>query len=258
MQPVILISTARQRLAVNHSAGLAMNVLNSSFVDLLMSLECIPLLVAPGMPLEAVARLFTLADGLLLASGQDICPSHYEEDLEVTYTPQITGMGKPYTRPMMLSPDKERDALELQLYREAKARKLPILGVCRGMQLINVAEGGTLFQEIPHQAVEHGMDTDGWINYHPIEVDSTSQLYKIVQKNTLSMSSVHHQAVKHLASSLKANAIAGDGLIEGLELNSDTHFVLGMQGHIEKTLANHPENLQIWKRFVSEAAKRSL
>lgn len=258
MQPVILICAARQRFAIHHSAALAMNVVNSSFIDLLITLKCIPLIVSPGMSIDVVDRLFSLANGLLLPSGQDLCPSHYGEGLDVTYTSQVTGMGEAYNRPMMLSPDKERDVLELLLYREAKARKLPVLGVCRGMQLINVAEGGTLFQEIPYRGVEHNIDNDGWINYHPVAVDRSSQLYGIVHTDTLSMSSVHHQAVKHLAPSLRANAISDDGLIEGLELNSDVHFVLGLQGHIEKTLVNHPENMQIWKRFVSEAAKRSL
>lgn len=258
MQPVILISAARQRLAINHSAALSVNVVNSSFIDLLISLRCLPLILSPGMSTECVERLFELASGLLLPSGQDLCPSSYGEALEVTYTSQVTGVGEAYKRPMMLSPDKDRDALELLLYREAKARKLPILGVCRGMQLINVAEGGTLFQEIPYRGVDHSIDNDGWINYHPVDVDPTSQLYAITQRSTLTISSVHHQAVKRLAPSLKANAISDDGLIEGLELNGDDHFVLGLQGHIEKTLVNHPENMQIWKRFVSEAAKRSL
>ena len=258
MQPIILNTATRQRLAINHSAAMALNVVNSSFIDLLISLKCVPLMVSPGMSEEAVERLFTLANGLLLPSGQDLCPSFYGEALEVTYTPQVNDIGTAYKRPMMLSPDKERDALELALYHEAKARKLPVLGVCRGMQLINVAEGGTICQEIPFQGVQHTIDSDGWINYHPVAVDSTSQLFGIIQKNTFSMSSVHHQAVKQLAPSLKANAIADDGLIEGLELNSDDHFVLGVQGHIEKTLVNHPENMQIWKHFVSEAAKRSL
>lgn len=258
MQPVILITTTRQRLAINHSAAMAMNVVNSTFVDILISLKCIPLMVAPGMSIEAVEQLFALANGLLLPSGQDLCPSFYGEELEVTYTPQVKDIGETYRRPMMLSPDKERDALELALYREAKARKLPVLGVCRGMQLINVAEGGTIFQEIPFRGVEHTIDSDGWINYHPVGVDSKSQLFGIIQKNVLSMSSVHHQAVKQLAPSLKANAIADDGLIEGLELDSDDHFVLGLQGHIEKSLVNLPENMLIWKHFVSEAARRSL
>ncbi|WP_047284831.1 gamma-glutamyl-gamma-aminobutyrate hydrolase family protein [Pseudomonas protegens] len=257
MQPVILISAARQRLAINHSAALAMNVLNCSFTELLISLGCVPLVVVPGMPVEALERLFAMADGLLLGSGQDLCPSHYGEDCEVSYSAQVSGVGEPYKRPLMLSPDKDRDVLELALYRQARSRQLPILGVCRGLQLINVAEGGSLYQEIPDRGVEHGIDPDGWINYHPVDVDPQSRLYRIIDKRSFSVSSVHHQAIKRLAPGLKACARAADGVIEAVELASHEHFVLGLQGHIEKTLLNHPEHLQIWKTFASEAATRS-
>jgi putative glutamine amidotransferase len=257
MQPVILISAARQRLAINHSATLAMNVLNCSFTELLISLGCVPLIVVPGMSIDALQRLFSISDGLLLGSGQDLCPSTYGEDLEVNYSAQVSGIGEPFKRPLMLSPDKDRDALELALYRQARSLRLPILGVCRGMQLINVAEGGTLHQEIPDRGIDHCIDPDGWINYHPVEVDPQSRLYQLIDKRTFNVSSVHHQAIKRLAPGLKASATAADGLIEAVELDSREHFVMGLQGHIEKTLNNHPEHLQIWKEFVSETARRS-
>ncbi|AZC23621.1 gamma-glutamyl-gamma-aminobutyrate hydrolase family protein [Pseudomonas sessilinigenes] len=257
MQPVILISAARQRLAINHSAALAMNVVNCSFTELLISLGCVPLIVVPGTSIEALQHLFSIADGVLLGSGQDLCPSTYGEAPEVSYSAQVSGIGEPYKRPLMLRPDQDRDALELALYRQARSLRLPILGVCRGMQLINVAEGGTLYQEIPERGVDHCIDADGWINYHPVAVDPQSQLYRLVDKRSFNVSSVHHQAIKHLAPSLKASAMAADGLIEAVELDSHEHFVMGLQGHIEKTLNNHPENLQIWKKFASEAATRS-
>ncbi|MBU6958358.1 gamma-glutamyl-gamma-aminobutyrate hydrolase family protein [Pseudomonas sp. CVAP len=257
MRPIILISAANQRLAVNHSAALAMTVVNSSYIKILTSLGCTPLIIPPGVGADSITALMSLVNGLVLPSGQDICSSFYGEASQVQYSAGVAGIGEPFNRPLILQPDRDRDVLELALYHEAKSRKLPVLGICRGMQLINVAEGGTLHQEIPYSGVDHCIDPDGWINYHPIEVNAGTRLHGITNRLALSASSVHHQCINRLPVSLRVNATSADGLIEGIELDSDSHFVLGLQGHIEKTLINHPENMDIWNGFVSAVIQRS-
>lgn len=258
MKPIILLSTSSDRLALNHSAGQDVSFVSNAYVDLLVGLGCLPVLVPNGLGDGDVAALLACASGLVLSSGQDIMASQYGQTAKVVYEAGVSGLGQPYRRPSAWMPNPQRDHLESALYRGAVSRALPVLGVCRGMQLINVAEGGTLLQElVENGSVRHGIDADGWINYHDIDILPGTRLHEITDSRCISMSTVHHQGIDVLAPSLVANAYSRDGLIEGLERPGNS-FVLGLQGHIEKTLENLPAHLMIWRSFANHATTSRL
>ena len=168
---------------------------------------------------EGVAEAMRSASGLLLCGGLDIEPSRYGADLE-------PATGKTYP---------ERDEMELALVRDALERNVPVLGICRGMQLINVAFGGTLLQDIPGH-VERGGDNDGSLR-HEVYVAPGSKLGAIIGAGAVyRTNSLHHQGLKEAqrAPSLLASAYhPHDGIVEALE--SPAHpWLVGVQCHIER------------------------
>lgn len=168
----------------------------------------LPVMLA-GRPTQAMALLERI-DGLLMTGGVDVNPVHYGEARD------------PRTGP----PDVERDAYEIALVRGAIAAGIPVLGICRGIQLINVALGGTL-----HQHVEHAVKDKPTIPVHDVEVLEASRLFGVVGRHRLQVNSLHHQCVKEVAPSLRTSASAPDGVVEAVEgLDSP---VLAVQWHPE-------------------------
>jgi putative glutamine amidotransferase len=172
----------------------------------------------PGRAEDAGAVLDRL-DGMVLSGGGDVDPVLYGEA----------------PHPRLGRVERERDEYELALLAEALRRDLPVLAICRGHQVLNVALGGTLLQDIP-SVVTGGVDHDPpvrrWRRVHRIEVVPGSRLHEVLERVTVSVNSFHHQAVGQLGRGLVVSARAEDGLIEGLEL-PDHRFVLGVQWHPE-------------------------
>jgi putative glutamine amidotransferase len=178
----------------------------------------IPVIV-PLLRPDAIAALLDRVDGLCLPGGPDVQPSVYGAE--------------PHPE---LGPIEPRvDAVELALVRAADRRKLPILGICRGMQLLNVARGGTLHQHLPDvvgTGVEHRQPEHGSIPTHRIETASRSRLRATLGGPGLEVNSFHHQAVQTLGRGLVATAWADDGTIEAIE-NPGDRLVMGVQWHAE-------------------------
>jgi gamma-glutamyl-gamma-aminobutyrate hydrolase PuuD len=160
-------------------------------------------------PVENVTRLGDLA-GLLLAGGSDIAPDRYG------------ALPQPETG----EPDGARDQLEIALVREALARDLPVLAICRGLQLLNVALEGTLVQHIDGHKCPDLRDA------HPIAIAPASRLASILETHDYWVNSRHHQAADKLASGAVVTATAPDGIVEALEL-PDKRFVVAVQWHPE-------------------------
>lgn len=186
-------------------------------------------------------------DGLLLSGGKDIDPAFYNEE-------PALGLGVI---------DAERDAWELALFAEASKAGIPIFGICRGHQLINVAMGGSLVQDLgqarleakptlPHYPKDFPMDR----LYHHIEVEEDSLLHEVFGKTRLRVNSFHHQAVKVLAPGLRATAAAADEVLEGFESTDGSRFILGVQFHPEALTARFPEFIPLFRTFV-EACDQS-
>ncbi len=187
-------------------------------------------------------------DGLLFTGGRDIDPDFYGEEPGV-------GLGLI---------DSDRDAWELALFSEASKAGIPMFGICRGHQLVNVAMGGSLVQDIdqarfeagpialPHYPKDLPMDR----LFHHIDLAEGSLLRKVFGKARLRVNSFHHQAVKVLAPGLKATAAADDGVLEGFESIDASRFILGVQFHPEALTAKFPEFTPLFRAFI-EACDQS-
>jgi putative glutamine amidotransferase len=185
-------------------------------------------LVLPPLPAEAANTVLDRLDGLLLSGGIDVDPALY---------------GRP-RHPKLGRVDRERDDFELALTRDALRRDLPILAICRGQQVLNVATGGTLIQDIPSElegAVTHAAPGKRTRRSHPVEVVAGSKLHEILGPGPLTVNSFHHQAIDDLGAGLTISGrCPEDGVIEAVEMK-DRCFVLGVQWH--------PESF--WKEAVS-------
>lgn len=152
-----------------------------------------------------------------------------------------------------------RSHFELALVRLALSRGLPVLGVCGGMQLLNVALGGTLVQDISRElpsARRHEQAHDRAQPQHPVEVKEGSQLADCLGKGSLMVNSTHHQAIKVVAEGLAVTAVAPDGVVEGVEAKDSGAFVVGVQWHPELLLDSVPPNLGVYRGLVNRARDR--
>ncbi|BCD67641.1 gamma-glutamyl-gamma-aminobutyrate hydrolase family protein [Nitratiruptor sp. YY09-18] len=165
-------------------------------------------------------------DALLLAGGEDICPSSYGAKDEQC--------------------NKGRDELELSLLDTAIAKNMPVLGICRGMQMINIYFGGTLYPHI-HDFIESHPNSPFLVN--PITIKPHTLLHTILQTHYIKANALHHQAIKDLGKELRINAYDKNSIIQGIE---HTHrLILGLQWHPEY-LPYHPLHLRIFKAFLSK------
>lgn len=255
-RPIIGLSASSGSLAVNFSLSQNVCFLSRAFVDLVDELGgtpvLLPTLASPARARDVAARL----DGLVLTSGQDVDPSTYGRKPRVSYGVAASGIGEPFRRPAVAAPDVRRDRWEIALYREARRAGLPVLGLCRGMQLINAAEGGTLLQEIPEDSgVRHFLEKDGWINYHSVSIARGTLMRRLIGSDSCYTSSIHHQAVDRVGRGLIVSGKADDGIPEFIEAG-DGSFVVGIQGHPEKTRANLKSFDSVVLEFLKRAADR--
>jgi putative glutamine amidotransferase len=225
MRPRIGITASQTR---EPALGRLYNAVSVSYARGVLEAGGLPILlpVLPGTELEQLEHL----DGLLLSGGVDVDPEHFGADHEA-------GLGEV---------DPERDAFEFELYRLARDRHVPVLAVCRGFQLVNVAEGGTLHQHLPGAPgvwADHAQTARPPVLSHRVRVAGGSSLSIALERagfgsETLRVNSYHHQGVKDVAPGLTVNAWAPDGLVEGLEGPG----VLAVQWHPELLFETHPQH----------------
>lgn len=234
MKPIIGIA-ANERSMIEESEHW-LTYTPKNFVTHIQEAGGIPLLIPIGIIEDAKAYISRI-DKLLLAGGHDVSPQHYGETLH----PLIQG-----THP-------ERDAFELALIKEAVAQKKPIFGVCRGMQLINVAFGGSLYQDLslmenPH--LKHvQLPTPFRFATHDVTLNADSQLGKLLG-TTYPVNSFHHQAVKEIAKDFQVIATAPDGVVEAIESHAFGAPILGIQWHPELAAQTRPSEQAIFAFFV--------
>lgn len=199
----------------------------------------IPIMLPLTEDPRTVIQLTEMCDGILLTGGHDVSPELYGEE-------KIEGCGA-------CCP--QRDAMETLLLREALDRDLPILGICRGIQFLNAALGGTLYQDIPSQlpsGLKHHQTPPYHIPSHEVSIYKESPLYELLQKDILPVNSYHHQGIRQLADDLKAMADAGDGLIEAVYM-PDRKFVWAVQWHPEFSHLTDEDSRKIFSAFVAAA-----
>ena len=220
-----------------------------NYINAIIENGGIPLIINCKIDHKDAASLVSRLDGVLLIGGQDVDPACYGETCDIEYC-DIHGSGTPYCRPLRDKPNNCRDKFEIELYKAAKKIKLPTLGICRGYQLINVAEGGSLFQEITQQDVLHTILPNEIVPDHKIELQKNSHAHEVFGSTCFMTSSIHHQGVKVLGNDLIATGFAPDGLIEVIESNDPEHFMIGMQGHPERSCQNYEEHNSLFSAFI--------
>lgn len=221
--------------------GLPLTYTPQGFIDGITAGFGLPMVIPMGKP-ENAKQYISHIDGLLLAGGQDVSPLLYGEEP----IPALTA-----TSPV-------RDTFEIALIQEAIAQKKPILAVCRGIQIANVAFGGSLYQDLTHSypdlAVQHVQQTMYDSGAHTIDLDPESRLAAIYGKSYV-VNSYHHQAIKELAEPFKAVAWSKDNLIEGIEAKDPALSFVGVQWHPELMVHSDKKMQQLFTEFVSRVKK---
>ncbi len=213
------------------------------YIELIARAGGMPVLIPVGYPLDKLPELRARLDGLLLTGGDDIDPALFG--------------GQPH--PKVSGIDAGRDSLEIALAHLAAKTNWPFLAICRGIQVLNVALGGTLYTDIDDQlpgALKHGL----WGVYprdylaHEVSLQEGSRLAGLLGGACVGVNSFHHQGVEQVAPGLVASAHAPDGLVEGLELAGHP-FGVGVQWHPE--CIPQAENMRALFRAFVEAAERA-
>ena len=227
-------------LSVNHKEGTSR--IADAYVNAVVEAGGTPVLI-PLITDEAVLEdIVSRIDGLILSGGGDIYSPLFGEELHRK----------------VKSYDIERDRYEIALVKKAVDRQIPVLGICRGIQLINVAFGGNLIQDIPSQVpestVNHNQKEAREISTHSVRINSNTQLYQIANAEQIMVNSFHHQAIKTVAPGFEAVARAEDGVIEAIE-STEEKSILGVQRHPENgAVAGNPLMIDTFKYIVNEAA----
>ena len=242
MKPIIGISAALYR-----NEGDNYSRLNDTYTRSIRDAGAVPLILPYDTVPDDVESCMDVLDGILLSSGGDLDPKHFGEDPH----PALKRISAAY------------DASELALFKAAAARSLPVFGICRGCQLINVALGGSLFQDIPAQlptAMGHSPNGTAMSEaYHRVEiVAGHSIMAHCFGPGPVYTNSFHHQAVKDLGTGLRISARTADGIIEAFEGTDSSWFLHAVQFHPE-TMGNsnppHSEGFRkLFECFVEAAA----
>lgn len=218
--------------------------LNAAYVDAIERAGALPLVVPPLASITHASAILDACDGLVLTGGEDIAPERYNAAPDATVEE--------------INP--ERDATEIALVEAARARACPTFAICRGLQLLNVALGGSLVQDIPSQrpgALDHDPAGPRSARVHEVEIEAGSTLARTLGSTRVRVNSFHHQAADRIAEGLRATAWAPDGIIEGLEwTGSPGWWALAVQWHPEELVIgpDPAPDTSLFAEFVRRAA----
>lgn len=247
MKPLIAITPSPSRDTLAHGTFLRFSMA-SAYVEAVLAAGGVPVILPPqdghaGPLLDAV-------HGLLLSGGADVEPARY-------------GAARVHETTYGVSP--ARDRFEIDLFREAVARDLPVLGICRGIQVMNVALGGGLVQDIAtehdgpvtlsHRQQEEGLAPDAV--GHAVDIVAGTPAADLLGRGELGVNSFHHQAIATLAPGLEAAACAPDGIVEAVTMPG-LRFVVGVQWHPELMFVRHPAHLRPFAGLVDAARSPTL
>jgi len=235
MRPIIGITCGTS----GSDGNLSENSIGGSYISAIENSGGTPMVIPITHNEACLEDSIGLIDGLLLSGGVDIDPSYFGEEAE-------PGLGRV---------DADRDRVELYLTKKALGKDLPILGICRGIQVLNVASGGSLYQDINtdlSNILKHRQVAPGWYGTQTIDIEKGSRLQDILEQPTIRVNSFHHQAVKKVAPGFVISAVARDGIIEGIE-GTNRRFTIGVQFHPEVMWQNNPPINALFTAFVCAA-----
>ncbi|HMA68366.1 MAG TPA: gamma-glutamyl-gamma-aminobutyrate hydrolase family protein [Candidatus Mcinerneyibacterium sp.] len=216
--------------------------INEDYVRAIENSGGIPIIIPIDSKQSNINYYLSKINGLLLTGGVDINPEHYGE--------------KPHEKIGKII--NERDSLDFTLLEKALNKKIPVLGICRGMQLINVYFGGSLYQDkslnkkftLNHYQNNPEPSTLG----HSVNIKGKTKLHGIVKNTNFKVNSYHHQFIKRIGTKLKISAISSDGSIEGLESNN-SQFIIGIQWHPERIYNNSKESKLIFDKLIDKSGR---
>jgi putative glutamine amidotransferase len=215
--------------------------LTAAYVTALENAGLIPLIVPPLSSDRAAAAVLDSVSGLVLTGGEDVDPARYGEQ----------------RHEKVRNVNAARDATEATLVEEAKARGIPVLAICRGIQILNVALGGTLVQDISSQCktdIAHDEEGPRDSRSHEIDAEPGSLIARAIGAEHITVNSFHHQSVKRVAEGMRVTARSPDGVIEGLESTDENWWVMAVQWHPEE-MNDSPDP---WDRGLFKAFARQL
>jgi putative glutamine amidotransferase len=198
-----------------------------------------PVILPAAQDRKSLEAILGSVQGLILSGGPDIHPRRYGEE-------PLAGLGEV---------DEALDRMELLAAGLAIEQDLPLLGICRGIQVLNVALGGTLYQDIAPQMPEsicHTPKADKAVNTHTVRLEAGSRLHKLFGKREIWVNGKHHQAVRDIAPGLTVAARARDGVVEAVE-HPLKRFVIGVQWHPEGTWRDDPYSQKLFSAFIQAA-----
>ena len=210
----------------------------SEMVHTMVSSGMEPVVLDYPMNEQELLPVLETLDGIIFAGGPDVHPRHFGQEPD----------------PHLGTVLEDRDELELFLMKWVSGRKLPILGVCRGMQLINVALGGTLHQDVVHHMNIIHRQSDGMLYWHDIVFEGDSMLRQLVPSDRYPVNSYHHQAVDALGDGLVPTAYNPDGLVEAMERPA-SRFLMAVQWHPEVSYFKDSFSRKIFARFLQACAE---
>ncbi|HET9294615.1 MAG TPA: gamma-glutamyl-gamma-aminobutyrate hydrolase family protein [Gemmatimonadales bacterium] len=222
--------------------GIDRSGVNVAYLAAVLAADGIPVILSPVLGPDRAEAALRGVEGLLLTGGEDVDPAHYG--------------GVPSPRLGVL--DSRRDAFELALFRSARSRGMPVLAVCRGLQLVNVALGGSLWQDLPTDRpgdIRHDQQAARDRRTHAVRVTRDTRTRALLGAERLLVNSFHHQAIRELGEGLVATGWAEDGVIEAAEVE-DGGWVVGVQWHPESFHAESASpDLALFRGLVAESRR---
>ncbi len=237
-RPVIGCTTYRK---LSHDTAVPLYGLMTSYVEAVRLAGGIPVLIPLNLSEAELAPLLDRFDGLLLPGGGDIDPQRYN--------------GRPH--PTVAGIDADRDRVEIFVARYAVETAKPLLAICRGQQVLNVALGGTMWEDVESQvdgSIRHDYNLAYPRNFlpHTVDIQPDSLLAHALGRTQTPVNSLHHQAVRDIADRLTVTAVAPDGIVEGLEVAGHP-FAIGVQWHPENLVQDDPAMLALFEALVAAA-----
>jgi len=239
-KPIIGISTNNNKIENKPFKDHERVYINKGYIDSVIKAGGIPLLLPLNADLDTADQLLSMVDGFILSGGQDVNPRLYGEE----------------NHPLLGEISGQRDTIEMHILKRITESKKPLLGICRGHQLINVFFGGTLYQDLslqPKANLKHSQDGTWHELSHSVSIAPNSKLHQIFGILEMKINSFHHQAVKDLAPGFVINALSSDNVIESIA-KTNGQWIVGVQWHPE-LMVDKDSTCNLFSTLVHESAK---